>query len=57
MKIERRFKDPGEKWEETTLEECIEHTEGSGYWKKDCVKDMLEAGNMVWTPFAEYRAV
>lgn len=43
-------------WFRTTLGECIEHTEGTGYWKSGTVREMLEKGKKVWTPFAEWRA-
>ena len=54
MEIVRRFRDE-EKWERVTLDDCIEHTEGSGYWKKDTVRNMLLAGNEVFTPHAVYK--
>ncbi len=41
-------------WFKTNLKECIEHTEGNGYWKKDTVKNELEKGKIINTPFAEY---
>lgn len=56
MIIEKHYKDePDEPWAVTTLAECLEHTEGCGYWKENTVTHMLESGLGVWTPFAEYR--
>lgn len=57
MQILKRYKEPGAPWVETTIKECLEHTEGSGYWKKDTVIDLLAQGQFVWTPFAEYKGV
>jgi len=51
----KRYKEPDAEWFPTTLAECIEHTEGSGYWGKDTVTYLLSTGNVVWTPFAEYK--
>ena len=50
------YPDEPDIWEEITLEEAIEYTEGSGYWKKDTVMDMLIAGLTVHTPWAFYKA-
>ncbi len=55
MTIQKRFKDPGSGWEETTLKECLDKTEGSGYWKMGSVVEGLKAGLIVQTPFAYYR--
>ena len=55
MKILKRYTDETE-WEETTKEECVEHTEGSLYWKPDTVLKMLADGQEVHTPFAIYKA-
>lgn len=56
MRILKRYKDFGEKrWGETTLEECIEHTEGSGYYKHGSVETMLKNGILVQTDFALYK--
>ncbi len=64
MKIMKRWnKDPDILWAEgkpvgwfeTTLEECIEHTEDSGYWKPKTVKQILKHGMTVDTPFASYK--
>jgi hypothetical protein len=41
---------------ETTIEEAIERCEGGGYWKEGTVKEMLEQGLPVWTPFMTYQA-
>jgi len=42
-------------WFETTEEECLEHTEGSGYWKEGVALDVLEQGLEVHTPSAIYK--
>jgi hypothetical protein len=55
MIIEKMYNETGAKWEITTIEECLEHTEGSGYWKKDSVLNMLKEGEIVFTPFGSYR--
>ena len=44
-----------ENWIETDLEDIIEHTEGSGFWKPDTVEDMLEQSLIIRTPFCEYK--
>ena len=54
MIIQKRFKDPGAGWEETTLKECLDKT--AGYWKKEnAVIEALQGGWVVQTPFALYR--
>jgi len=53
MIIEKMCKDTGE-YAPTTLKECLNRTEGSGYWKPDTVKEELEKGNKVFTPFYIY---
>ena len=55
MIIQKRYKDPNREWEETTLDQCLQATEGSGYWKQGSVKEGLKAGLIVNTPFAQYR--
>ena len=55
MKILKRFEDE-EVWNETTQEECLDRTEGSGYWKPGSVLSMLEEGHVIHTPFARYNA-
>jgi len=54
MKILKKYKD-GKSWEVVTLEETIEYTEGSGYWKQGTVKQMLKEGMTIFTPTAEYK--
>lgn len=56
MKIIMTDKADGSK-KEVTLEETIDKTEGSGFWKKGTVKQMLEEGQTVWTAFAIYEPV
>ena len=36
-------------------ESLIEKTENRGYWKQGTVIAVLESGERVWTPFAEFR--
>jgi len=56
MKIYKRYLDPKDyDWNETTLEECLEHTEGTGYWKPNSVEEILTIGLIVRTPFAEWK--
>lgn len=38
-----------------SLEEIIDKTEGSGYWKEGTVKEMLDNGLVVWTPFSIFK--
>lgn len=45
-----------EVWNETSQEECLDHTEGSGYWASGSVLSLLEQGHVVHTPFARYKA-
>lgn len=40
-----------------SLSEIIDKTEGAGYWKKGTVEQMLNLGEVVFTPLAFYRAV
>ena len=54
MKIMKRYVDE-DNWIETTQEECLEHTEKSGYWKPGTVLLMLTEGHIVHTPFAIYK--
>ena len=56
MKIFKKLNKPYKRWKETTLKECIEYTEGNGYQGKGTVKDMLELGQEVYTPFALYKS-
>lgn len=56
MNVYKRYKDIGNRWHETTLDDCIEHTEGSGYYKFDSVENMLELGLIVETPVALYKS-
>tara|TARA_R100000700_G_C3152059_1_gene130439 strand:+ start:161 stop:355 length:195 start_codon:yes stop_codon:yes gene_type:complete len=55
MKILKKYKDE-DTWKVVTLEETIEYTEGSGYWKRGTVKEMLKEGMIIFTPTAEYKA-
>ena len=55
MKIYRRFRELNAMWELTTLKECVEHTEGSGYYKPDTVENTLKSDGLVFTPFCEWK--
>ena len=55
MIILKCYKDRDEEWFIVSLSDCIEHTEKDGYWKPDTVEQMLKDGNVVFTPFAEYK--
>ena len=58
MKIEKRFKgETNPKWIITTIEECLDKTEKTGYWKWGSVVEGLKAGLIVETPFAQYRCL
>lgn len=54
MKILKRYVEE-DVWNETTQEECLEHTEGSGYWVEGSVLPLLAEGHVVHTPFAHYK--
>lgn len=53
MEIERFDKGTGEV-DIVTLGNCIEHTEGRGYWKFGTIEKMLKDGCGVFTPFYIY---
>ena len=55
MIVLRKYKEPDAKWEQITLEEAIDKLEGAGYWKKNTVKDMLEDGQKLWSPYAFFK--
>ena len=55
MIIEKRFKEPNAVWKIEDERDCIDRTEGGGYWKEGTVLEMLEKNMIVFTPFAEYR--
>lgn len=55
MKILKRYKEQEAQWEKTTEKECLEHTEESGYWKRNSVLAMLERGQPIFTPVADYK--
>ncbi len=43
-------------WVTISLQQCLQETEGSGYYKKKTVEAYLKEGGAVNTPFAEYAA-
>ena len=55
MKILKKYKKPNARWFETTVKECIDHTEGGNYWKLGTVINLLKSGISVCTPFAVYK--
>ena len=66
LKIEKKWREDEEKlrtegepldWFPTTPEECLRHTEGAGHWKMGSVLQMLLDGQIVFTPYSEYRSV
>ena len=61
QKIEKRWRESVEgeplDWFPTTPEECLRHTEGAGHWKMGSVLQMLLDGQIVFTPYSEYRSV
>lgn len=54
MKVYQLHKEKGATVQEITLDRAIELTEGRGYWKSGSVKEMLERGELVWTPFSYF---
>lgn len=58
MQIWKRYKenDGLTKWEKTTPEDTIRHTEDAGYWKSDSVLVILSQGSVINTPWAQYCA-
>ena len=57
MTILKKFREPNEEWKETTESECLRHTEEAGHWKVGTVLQMLSEGRIVFTPWADYKAV
>lgn len=61
MKILKRYREPIENddidgnWHEETEADCLNRTEGAGYWKPGTVLNTLKTGQIVFTPFAEYK--
>jgi len=54
MKILKRYVDE-DIWIESSLKECLERTEGAGYWAPDSVLPILQDEQVVRTPFAWYK--
>jgi len=42
-------------WEEITLAECLEKTEGAGFWAKGTVEKLLDKGLVVDTPWSSFK--
>ena len=55
MTILKKYNEPDAEWEKTTLVKATENLEGSGYWKKDTVENMLEEGIELLTPWAFFK--
>lgn len=55
MKILKAYKDDPDNWIPVSLDECLDKTEGSGFYKKGTVKDMLKEGHELRTPYAWYK--
>ena len=55
FKVLRMYVDEPDVWKEITLENAIEYTEGRGYWKEGSVKEILEDGQTIRTPWAYYK--
>ena len=55
MKILKQAKESNAPWQPITEEECLQLTEGKGYWRKDTVLDMLEDGHIVQTPWSRFK--
>jgi hypothetical protein len=54
--IMKKYREDGEDWQETTLQDAINHL--AGYWQEDKIESMLlDEGLTLWNPFAEYKAV
>ena len=52
----KKYKEDNAEWEQTTLEDAIDHL--SGYWQNDKIESMLfDEGLTLWNPFAYYKAV
>lgn len=55
MKIQRKYKDPGEKWIKIDKVTCLKFTENAGYYKWGTVLNMITEGHTVSTPFATFK--
>jgi len=49
----RYFDEPD--WNQTTIDEMLDHTEDSGYYKRGTVLNIIESGEKVQTPNAEWK--
>jgi hypothetical protein len=52
-----KYNEPGSEWQQVGLDEAIKDLEGGGYWKKGTAQHMLEAGQVLHTPFAQYKII
>ncbi len=56
MIILKRYKPAGAHcWLKVSSKEFIDETEIAGFWEKDTVRAMLDKGESVFTPFAEWK--
>jgi hypothetical protein len=55
VSVYRAYADTPDNWEKVSLAECIKYTEGSEYFKKGTVAQMLKDGDTVRTPWAFYQ--
>lgn len=53
MIIYRQF-NGGTDWIKVSESECIDKTEGSGFWKPNTVINILSEDGTVFTPYARY---
>jgi hypothetical protein len=55
MKILKAFKDDPDNWFPVCLDECLDKTEGSWFYQKGTVKELLKEGLELQTPYAVYK--
>lgn len=53
----KKYNEPNTEWEETGMRDAIKALEGGGYWKQGTAKKMLEEGQILHTPFAQYKVI
>ena len=54
VKIFHRYKEAKANFEEISIEEFIDKTEGRGYWKKGTALDTLINSGSLWTDYSEF---
>ncbi len=55
MKILKKYKEANAKWEEISVSQFKEETEGKGYWQRGTAVSMIQKGQEIFTPFAIYK--